>query len=290
MLSTVKNTLLKLFSILFVILFLHSCSTIGELAKIRKPDLSIQDVRVTNMSLQDVELTFDIEVDNPNALAIDLSSYNYDLNINERSFVNGNATKGMEIGPQKSSTISIPVRLGYQELYDTFTGLRGQDETSYDFKAELGFALPVLGETKMPIQHEGTFPVVKVPRIDLGNLVVENISVTKADLSLNLQVDNPNAFGLIIDRLTYDLDVNGLISITGQTVRGLEISEKSDGTLKIPLTINFLNAGMAAYRILNGEENLEYNLEGSAAVGATLPFFDLSTFNFDKSGTVNILR
>jgi hypothetical protein len=47
---------------------------------------------------------------------------------------------------------------------------------------------------------------------------------------------------------------------------------------------------MAAYRLLNNDEDLDYRLTGSTLIGSDLPYFKKSNFDFDKSGSVDILK
>lgn len=95
---------------------------------------------------------------------------------------------------------------------------------------------------------------------------------------------------LQMDQLSYDLRINGLESISGSLNEEIDIEEGSSTKIKLPVSISFLNAGMSAYRILTGDEDLEYELTGSTTIGSDLPYFKLSSFDFDKSGSVNILR
>lgn len=107
---------------------------------------------------------------------------------------------------------------------------------------------------------------------------------------VELNVQNPNAFQLMVDDLNFDLEVNGLRSFSGNISNEILIGRKSDQTIELPFNISFLNAGMAAYRLLNSDEDLDYKLTGSTLIGSDLPYFKKSNFDFDKSGSVDILK
>ncbi len=278
-------------SIIFIGFFLVSgCAALQELGSIEKPQLSVSDVNITDFSLQDVELTFDVDVENPNRVGINLSSYDFDFLIDQNSFVKGNQPLSTEIKSLSSSTVQVPVRFTFQDLYNTFSGVKDKDETAYEFDAVIGVDLPVLGNTKVPIKKSGTLPVVKAPKISAGRLNVKNISFTKADLELELNIDNPNAFGISLSNLDYQIDINGIKSITGNESTAVEIDEKTSGTIKVPISLNFLEAGRTAYNILTENEPIEYTLTGSTIFNTTLPFFDASAYDFNRSGTVNIFN
>ncbi|MFP8488921.1 LEA type 2 family protein [Gracilimonas sp. Q87] len=271
-------------------MFIHSCAQLGEFTDVSKPSLSVVDMNITGLTLQDIELTADVKIDNPNNVKMDLSSYSYALDINEKNFVTGNEQRGMTINAKKSSVIQVPVTLTFSELLQTFQSMRDQDESDYSFAAEFGFDLPVLGTVTVPVEYAGKIPVVKQPSISLSNFSIQNLSLSGADLLVELNVQNPNAFRLIVDELNFDLEVNGLRSFSGNISDQILIDRKSTQTVKLPFNISFLNAGMAAYHLLNSDEELEYKLTGSTLIGSDLPYFKRSTFNFDKIGSVDILK
>ena len=111
---------------------LSSCATLQDFASIKKPDLSISSVNITDVSLSDIELTFDVDIDNPNQVAVNLASYNFDFLIDGNSFVKGDQPLTSEIKSATTSVIQIPVRFTFEELYNTFTSIKDKDETPYN--------------------------------------------------------------------------------------------------------------------------------------------------------------
>ncbi|MBO6651914.1 MAG: LEA type 2 family protein [Balneola sp.] len=260
------------------------------MTSIQKPDLSVNDVRISDASLSDLELTFDIEVDNPNSIAINLTSYNYDFLISDRSFVSGDQSLSTEILSTNKSIVQIPVRFTYEELFKTFSDIRDQDETEYELNSVIGVNLPVLGFTEIPLKKSGVIPVIKPPKVSVSRLSVKNLSFTKADLELILNIDNPNAFGISLRETDYTISINGLESISGKSLNPIEIKEKNSGTISVPVSLNFIQLGRSAYNLIKEDQPLEYILSGSTDVESTLPFFKTSSYNFDRSGTVNIFN
>lgn len=276
--------------LLLSLFLLQSCAQLNELSNISKPKVSISDMNVTGLSLQSVELTADVEINNPNNVAVDLSSYNYALDINDLNFISGNEESGMDIKAKDSNIVKVPLTLDYSELLQTFQTLRDENESNFNFTAGFAFDLPILGMVNVPVEYSGKIPVVKRPSISLENFIVENISLSGAELSIELNIDNPNSFMLQMGQLEYDPRINGLESLTGSLNEEINIEEGASTNIKLPLSISFMNADMSAYRILTGDEDLEYELTGSTTIGSDLPYFKLSNFDFDKSGSVDILR
>ncbi len=279
----------KLILLVLAGFFLQHCAELKNLSSIQRPTVSVENMKVSNISLRDVELLFDVEIDNPNALALSLASYEYDFQINSSSFVKGVQALDTQIDANSASTISIPVTFTFEELYNTFTSLKSQDEASYALLGAVGVNLPVLGLIEVPIEKEGNFPIVKAPSLSLSGVSIKSLSLTKADIEINLGIENPNSFGLNLNSLDYKVDLNGLSPISGTIEEQISIGEKQSSSVSVPISLNFLQAGMAAYNALR-KDTFEYSIKGAANLGADFPLFQTSSFNFDKSGIVNIIK
>ncbi len=277
-------------SLLIASIFATGCTALKDLASIQKPKITVTDFKVSDISLRDIELIFDLEIDNPNAVAINLASYNFDFLINENSFVKGNQPLATEIKSNASTILQIPVSFTFDELFKTFSSIRDDDETGYDFRSTIGVNVPVLGLTEIPLEKSGTFPVVKPPKISASKLKVKNLSFTKADLELELSINNPNSFGISLNNLNYNVDINGLESISGTTSQKIDLSSKENNSISIPVSFNLIQLGRSAYQLLKNDDPLDYSLSGNTNLDTSLPYFKASDFNFNRSGSLNIFN
>ncbi|MEO9887132.1 MAG: LEA type 2 family protein [Balneola sp.] len=277
-------------SLLIASIFATGCTALKDLASIQKPKITVTDFKISDISLRDIELIFDVEIDNPNAVAINLASYNFDFLINESSFVKGNQPLATEIKSNASTILQIPVSFTFDELFKTFSSIRDDDETGYDFRSTIGVNVPVLGLTEIPLEKSGTFPVVKPPKISASKLKVKNLSFTKADLELELSINNPNSFGISLNNLNYNVDINGLESISGTTSQKIDLSSKENNSISIPVSFNLIQLGRSAYQLLKNDDPLDYSLSGNTNLDTSLPYFKASDFNFNRSGSLNIFN
>ena len=71
--------------IVLSMILLH-CAALQEFVNIQKPTAKINTLRLTGMSLEELDLAFDVDIFNPNALSASLASFDYDfkgnLNLN----------------------------------------------------------------------------------------------------------------------------------------------------------------------------------------------------------------
>ncbi|MCB0264581.1 MAG: LEA type 2 family protein [Calditrichaeota bacterium] len=279
-------------SLLFIVLVgvISGCSTLSQLAKMQKPEARVQNVRVTGLSFNTIDLMFDIDVRNPNTVGINLNSFDYNLNINGNSFLSGDNQDGLEIAANGQKTVNLPLTLKFSDIYNTFSGVQKQDSTGYELSAGFAFNVPVLGAVRIPVSKAGSIPNVKLPKISVGGLKLNNLSLSGADLELKLNVENPNVFGLNLSKLNYNFNVNDKNWGSGVADQMMSVNEKGTGELKIPFKLNFMEMGMTLYNMLKGDDQLNYNLKGNLDFGTSLPLLKGTTLNFDKDGNIQVQR
>jgi len=269
---------------------LLSCAALQEFANVQKPQLSVANVRLTGISFEDIQLAFDVDIDNPNALSASLAGFDYDFFLGGASFVKGQQDKQLTIESMGKSTVEIPVKLNFKEVYNMFNSLKNQDSTQYKINTGFTFNLPILGDTRIPLSHEGKLPLLKLPNIKVDGLKLKNINFTGANLELKLNVANPNTFNLILNKLNYDFQVNQQSWISGLKEQPISINEKNENEISIPITLNFLQMGKTVYNIVTGNQSVNYSLKGNFDVNSSLPFFKEASIPFDKVGDLNITR
>lgn len=279
--------------LLLLVATVSGCQAIQNLAgSIQKPSLSIKDVQVTDFAFDEIELTYEVEVDNPNPVALQMLSYDYDFNINNNDFVEGSQDKQLRIESSGTSTFEIPMRINFQELYELFSSLRNDDKADYSLMADLHFDLPIVGNTTIPLEKRGTVPLIKLPEIAVSSLEVDDISFSEANLILNLDVENPNGFGLLMNAFAYDLNVNGNNWVEGKSQKAVKITENDSNRIAIPISLDIEQIGTSALQLLNNSSGLNYKLSGRIDFGATHPLLEsLQTkFSVDKMGDVPLIR
>lgn len=273
-------------SILAIIFLIAGCSALRDIANIQKPELSVTDVRVTDFTFEDIELTYIVTVDNPNSLSVQMDSYNYDFRLREKTFLEGRQDKNMEIKAANKSTFEVPIQLNFKKVYDGIKTLVNADEASYEFLSVVSFDLPVLGVTDIPVSKKGSLPMIDVPKIIIKDLEIKNLSLTRADLVLNMEFDNPNAFGINVNNFNYDLTINGDRWAEGNALGNTSISKKGTSQLQIPISLNITEMSMSAYRLLTGSGEVNYSLNGNFSLGTTHPLLDQTNLSVNRSGSL----
>jgi LEA14-like dessication related protein len=275
----------KSFLLLIVTLVIVSCSTLRDVADVREPSVTYQDMSIQSITFDGVTLLFDFDVTNPNRFNVTADQYNYEFFINERSFISGIQEVPLRIESESVSRIQVPVSLNFQEVYQTFSSILRQDNLAYQLSTEVEFSLPVAGKRKVPVTTSGEIPIPKVPRVEFGDFNVKNISFSGAEVEVSFRVFNPNAFGISVSNAAYNLRVNGRewLDTTLEQVIRVEGSENRE--IVIPIRLNASQLGSALMDLMQGNSTFNYELSGSAEVDADLEGFPAGQLiPFDLSG------
>ena len=138
--------------------------------------------------------------------------------------------------------------------------------------------------TASHLLKEGELPVPKLPKVSLADLSVKDLSITSAEIVARVKVDNPNAFNLDLSQLNYQLNINNQTWGKGASDLSSSIPEKGSGTIDIPLKLNLLSMGKAAYQIIKGDEELNYQLLGGVTIDTGLDFLRQYKMPLDIKG------
>jgi len=270
-----------------------SCASVEEFIKkkLQLPKVAFSGAKISGLSFDSLDLLFDLEVTNPNPAGIHLSELDYDFLLNNNSFLKGKQEHGLEIKARSTNIVQIPLSLNFVDVYNTFQSLKNQDSTTYEISAGLLFNIQILGAPqRIPIRKRGTLPLLKPPKISVASLKLNNLSLTGADLSLNVKLINPNAFRFIIKGMTYDFEINGAQWLSGNSQENLQISAKDESLLKFPISLDFFQIGRSVVQLLKNDQPLEYRFKGAVNLDSSLPLLGAVHLPFDRSGRIGIQK
>lgn len=288
-----KKQIIKISLLISLVLFLTQCAEFFDLlnqVSVQEPRVKIADVKMTGLSFNKVDLLFNIHINNPNSVGINLSGFDYNLLIEGNSFISGKQDEGLAIKANGSEIVHLPLSLIFMDIYNTFSKIKSLDSMKYDLQTGLSFNMPVLGEIRIPISKSGSVPSLKSPSISLKKLQMDKIKLTGADLTLKIKLDNPNAITFLLNSMDYQLNVAGTEWIKGNSKKVINVNAKEESIIDIPISLNFLNMGQSVYQLLKGDQTLNYNLSGNANLGSNLSIFNEYNMPFNQTGKTKILK
>jgi LEA14-like dessication related protein len=281
---------LLLITTLAQLFMLSGCAALKQVDQAlegQKPTAKVAGLKLTGLDLNGVDLNFDVQVDNPNPVGISLAGFDYDLKLLGSSFVQGDQPMGMKLAANGSSQVQVPVRLGFQQLLNSYRQLKGEKEVGYQLDLGMGFEVPLLGEVRVPVSYQGEFPIPEMPAVSLSSLDVQQLTLSGAKLLLELEVDNPNSFSLLLNRLNYNLKLNGYDVGGGLVDKQVKVQQDGRGRLSLPLNLDFAQAGRGLYSALLGS-GVRYDLSGSMEAASSNPILAPFQIPLDKQGNIDL--
>ena len=275
------------------LILLAGCAGLPELFKkaaIKQPTVRVVDTKLASLSFSGADLVFDFAVENPNPVGATLAGFDYNLKIADRDFLQGKHEEELSVPARGEGTVSLPLSVQFADLYKLLKDLAKEDTTTYTLAAGFVVKMPVLGNVRIPVSKSGTLPVLKIPKVRLKGLALRNLSLTSADLVAKLAVTNPNAIGFLLNRLSYDLQIDQRPLVNGEFTEAVELTPKGEAVIELPVHLNLLQVGRGIRDLITGGAVRAYHLRGKIDLGSTLPFLKQATLPFDISGDVKIGR
>ena len=140
-------------------------------SSVQKPTASLKSADIGGVGADGFTVNFDLDVSNSNAFDLPLTDADYGLSLGGVKLVNDTLKPGGSIPAGGSTSLSIPVRLNFEDLLKAEKAIRsGGGDVPYEFEGALGFSaggaaggLASLGvPTKIPLRYSGTLPLRKV--------------------------------------------------------------------------------------------------------------------------------
>jgi LEA14-like dessication related protein len=176
---------------LSAVVALHAgCASIGM-----RPTIEDVRARVTSLDLEAVGLAFDVDVKNPYPVALKTPRFKYGFDVHETPLVASGSETSVDLPAGRVGTATLPVRVRFADLWALAASLRGSREVGYRLHG--AFVVKALGQSfELPLSHEGTFPVLRLPKFSVQKLDVSDMSLSSARVSLDVDVSNPNVFAI----------------------------------------------------------------------------------------------
>ena len=131
----------------------------GELPVPKVPDIKIKDVNIKKLNFTSADIVAQVEVNNPNDFSMVLKSFNYNLNINQKNWGQGEITQSSEIPKRGKGVIEIPLKLDLFSIGSAAVALL-QNKSPVEYQltgnATVDTGLELLKGYDLPIDIKGT--------------------------------------------------------------------------------------------------------------------------------------
>ena len=254
------------------------------------PTARVESVEISSISFDSVTVQVNVEIDNPNPLGVTLDAYDYGLDAWDSEVVSGRVEDPVSLRAGGKSDLPIPVTLTFPELADVGTSMAGAESVPLDIALGLEIAVPYMGAIRLDLSAFIDIPIPRPPAITPVRIQVDSINLSGAQVSLVMEMGNPNSFSMGIRRLSGSFMVGG--RSWGEIGLDESVDLAPDGRQSAVVTarISFADVGRSAWSLLTGSGSARVSMSGDADIDLDIPGFNGSSFDWDADADVSIVR
>lgn len=262
------------------------CQSLQKYTSEATPKVKLGSVEIVDPGFETITLDVEVLVENPNPLSLDLAGYDYRLKINSADFLKGNENERIKLKANGKSSFHVPLIINYPELYRIYTSLEKSDDVEYSVDVGITVDIPVIGKQRFTANKKGRVPMVRLPSLVVKRVRVKNIGLTGADIVADIEIQNPNAFALQLEKIKYNFSVNQRKWASINLLKSKTISKKGKSILSIPMSVSFTEIGQSAFQLVSGGGEIAYYLDGTLTLGIPEWNIRAAPIVFEKKGTV----
>ncbi|HVK60642.1 MAG TPA: LEA type 2 family protein [Bdellovibrionales bacterium] len=124
--------------------------------------------------------------------------------------------------------------------------------------------------------------IVKEPKVSLAGVNLKDVNSQGGTVVANIQVENPNAFALKVDAVTYDVEIGGKHLSRGELEAPASVKGNGKTIVPIPVPVKFSDLFASAMDFIQ-KKTTKYRVKGEAKFGVI-------TIPFDNTGDLNLAQ
>ncbi|MGQ0577568.1 MAG: LEA type 2 family protein [Betaproteobacteria bacterium] len=268
-------------------LLVSGCQTLeGLLQSGAKPTARIIGTELKNLSLEKIDLVFNVEVGNPYAVDLPLLDLAYTVGIGGTNFLQGNIKPSGAVPARGASVIQLPARITYASLMRTLKGVRPGSVVPYKTDLIVSVDAAVAGRLALPLSKSGELPVPAAPEVELSSFDIARLGMDETKATAKLQVKNTNAFELNLSKLNIEIALGTTKVAKASLARSAKIAPGQSAAVDVPLSFSPRSFGVSVINLLRGN-NAAYTLIGSLEAGTA---YGPITAAFNRNGNTKITK
>lgn len=283
----IKNAVIGLLGIFLI----TGCSFLKESGAWVQPEVKVASSRLAGLTLDKALLEVELDVKNDNLYSIVLGALDFQLDLQGAKIVAGQQQQGNSLAGGQSQKIVLPLEIDFADLSKFISNAGDLSTLDYLVSGGMSFDIPVVGPLRVPYETKGVLPVPRMPEFSLAGVEQKRLSLTGADLVMSVELDNPNAFDLLVNQLHYSLKLNGHSITSGRLANQIKVAADGKSKVDIPVSLAFgLSSVGAFYDMLRKGGDLNYELDLNSELGSSLPILSKIPFAAKREGKVQLSK
>lgn len=160
----------KILPVLFIlpVLVCAGCEPVQQiLGGVPKPTARLSGMQFGDIDLKAATLLFNVEIENPYAVALPLLNLDYAVASGQTSLFEGKADTQTVIPAKGKQSVSLPVKIGYMDFLNALAQLKDVRPGSiipYTADVGLSFDTEALGPLRLPLKKTSQATVPELPK------------------------------------------------------------------------------------------------------------------------------
>lgn len=214
--------------------------------------ISLEEKQIQNLTTQGLNLVFYVKISNFSRSVYYFSGYDYRFVVNHREYIHLESLleSKIKIDALSDTLLSFPIKITYSHLFRTIEGLEQENKALCYLTGTMKFSNGRRKKGKLNFAFSGEFPIFKKPEIEFIKLRVNDLTIGGADLDFEVQFKNNNGFELLVDNITYALQLGGKTIGKDKISGHKNIKSRSNKIFSLPLLLNFFEVSQDVRGIL----------------------------------------
>jgi len=225
-------------AVIITALSLTTCSTLSSMLQGKEPKVSFHSVELANINITGLNLISKVKIENPNSIEIPFPETDWNLILNNNSFLKGTVKKDQKIKARDSVIIDIPVNLNFMNILNTFTSFKGRKNIGYKVALGVKIPIPLLGDKTFNLERDGELPLPQMPKLNSPSIKLGTINTSGAEVIIGLNFENPNSFTVPAPKISYDYIINRNSFIKG-TINDKPLAASATTPVELKLQVSF---------------------------------------------------
>ena len=203
----------------------------------------LKDKIIRDLSSTGLTLVFRMAVDNRTTSDRELVRYRYRFTVEQKEFLNLDVglDEPIPIPAGRETLIALPVKITYALLAAAVGPV--ENKALCDLVGELTLQDARKRQDRVSFAVPGEFPIFKDPEFEFLPLKINDLTVGGVDLVFRVRLRNPNAYELLIDRISYHLSFGAAEVLSGDILGDKSLPAAGDKTFELPFLLDFFEAG-----------------------------------------------
>jgi len=266
--------------------------TPSESAQGLKPELSVAQVNVTDLSSERIKMTVKAFLRNPSPIEVKTSRLDYRILIDSIEVLKSSYTKPLVIRSSDSTAVEIPMEILAEPMSRVLKRFKEQriDSANYTLLATLYADVPIAGERQFNFDKTKRLPAFQIPDVEVEKIDLDKLGLHETKLSCNLLIKNRNTFALKFKDARYTINVGEELTMNGGVPGLTNIPAKGTGPLPMYLNVSTGDAGKLAWQALFKKKETPFRLDFRCKLVSDLESLQNSEMAFKVNSTLADLK